>query len=133
MKAFTGDKQMQRETVEKIATEYLKPVYGFALKRCRCLEDAEDLAQEVVMKAHRTLLVRDDIDSPDKFIWTAAHNALANYYRGKAKCTVGILTEEYAETLTSGGDLGDDMIERETVARLHTEISEYSRRLIPLQ
>ena len=38
---------MNRKDVENIITEYVKPVYGFALKRCKSQEDAEDLAQEI--------------------------------------------------------------------------------------
>ena len=34
---------MNKQDAERITTEYLKPVYGFALKRCRSLQDAEDL------------------------------------------------------------------------------------------
>ena len=33
---------MKREQAEKLTTEYLNPLYGFALKRCAHLQDAED-------------------------------------------------------------------------------------------
>lgn len=33
---------MDRRTAENTITEYLKPVFGFTLKRCRTIEDAED-------------------------------------------------------------------------------------------
>lgn len=46
----------------------MKPLYGFALKRCARLQDAEDLAQEIMLRAFQALLVRDDIAAPDKFI-----------------------------------------------------------------
>jgi len=36
---------MNREQSEKIITEYIKSIYGFALKRCTNLQDAEDLTQ----------------------------------------------------------------------------------------
>lgn len=72
---------MNRSDVEKIITEYLKPIFGFALKRCKSPQDAEDLSQEIVIKAFRALLVKDDVADTGKFIWTVAHNALSNYYR----------------------------------------------------
>ena len=71
---------MNRQDAERITTEYLKPIFGFALKRCQNAEDAEDLSQEIVLKAFRALLSRDDIADVGKFIWTIAHNALSNYY-----------------------------------------------------
>lgn len=30
----------------EITTEYLKPIFGFVLKRCKSIQDAEDLSQE---------------------------------------------------------------------------------------
>ena len=51
---------MKREQAEKITTEYLKPIYGFALKRCTNLQDAEDLTQEIALK-----------DLPAALIYTA--------------------------------------------------------------
>ncbi len=31
-----------KQNAEQIITEYLKPIYGFALKKCKNLQDAED-------------------------------------------------------------------------------------------
>ena len=67
---------MKREQAERIATEFLKPIYGFALKRCANLQDAEDLTQEIVLKVYRSLLSRDSLDFADRFIWTAAPTPL---------------------------------------------------------
>lgn len=61
-------KQVKRHDAEKIITEYLKPVFGFALKRCKNPHDAEDLSQEIILRAFRALLRRDDIDDHAKFI-----------------------------------------------------------------
>lgn len=72
---------MNRQDAEKTITEYLKPIFGFALKRCKSTQDAEDLSQEIVMRAFRAFLIRDDIADVGKFIWTVAYNALSNYYR----------------------------------------------------
>ena len=76
---------MDRQTAENTITEYLKPVFGFTLKRCRTIEDAEDLSREILLKTFRALLIKDDINDSSKFIWTVAHNALSNYYRDSAK------------------------------------------------
>ena len=42
---------MNKTDTEKIIAEYLKPIFGFALKRCRNIQDAEDLSQEIAAKA----------------------------------------------------------------------------------
>src|SRR5690554_193534 len=98
---------MNREQAEKITTEYIKPIYGFALKRCTNLQDAEDLTQEIALKVFRALVSRDDVESVNKFIWTVAHNSLANYYRDRTKTVVGIPVDDFAEILPSDDDTID--------------------------
>lgn len=118
---------MNRTDAERITTEYLKPIYGFALKRCRNMQDAEDLSQEIAARAFRILLKRDDIEDTGKFIWTIAHNALSNYYRDNQQHFMGISADEAAELLTDGTDLEEDLILRETAAKLRTEIAYLSK------
>ena len=50
---------MNRQDAERTITEYLKPIFGFALKRCKSIQDAEDLSQEIVLKAFRAFLIRE--------------------------------------------------------------------------
>ena len=52
---------MNRQDVEKSIARYLKPIFGFALKRCKSLQDAQDLSQEIAIRAFRSLIVRDDV------------------------------------------------------------------------
>ena len=118
---------MQQENAEKIITGYLKPIYGFALKRCSNIQDAEDLSQDIVLKAFKALIARDSIESPDKFIWTVAHNALANYYRDRSRSSIGVPVDELADILPSDEDIVSDLINRETVSRLHSEIAYLSK------
>ena len=92
-------KQVKRQDAENIITEYLKPVFGFALKRCKTMHDAEDLSQEIILRAFRALLCKDDIESYDKFIWTVAHNALSNYYRESARSIIGVPIDEAADVI----------------------------------
>lgn len=118
---------MKRERAEKLTTEYLKAIYGFALKRCANLQDAEDLTQEIVLKVFRSFICRDDIEAPDKFIWTVAHNTLSNYYRKKTKIALGIPMGDFVELLSLDNDTADDLVEKETVDRLHKEIAYLSK------
>lgn len=118
---------MKRDLAEQITTEYLKPIYGFALKRCASMQDAEDLTQEIALRVFRALLYRDDLDSPDKFIWTAAHNALANYYRDSVKTAIGVPLDELAELLPSEDDTAAAIIEADLAGRLHREIAYLSK------
>ena len=92
---------MNRQDVEKSIARYLKPIFGFALKRCKSIHDAEDLSQEIAIRAFRSLIVRDDVADMGKFIWTVAHNMLSNYYRDTAKSMVGVSIDELAELIAA--------------------------------
>ena len=120
---------MNRQDVEKIITEYLKPIFGFALKRCKSIHDAEDLSQEIAIRAFRALLVKDDVADRGKFIWTVAHNTLSNYYRDAAKSMVmvGVSIDEVAELIADPYSEPDTDDNRDAIHRLQTEIAYLSK------
>lgn len=84
---------MDKNKAEEIITKYIQPIFSFALKRCKNEKDAEDLSQEIALKAFRILLSRDDIEDYTKYIWTIAHNTLANYYRNASR-NIGISIDD---------------------------------------
>lgn len=114
---------MSRRDVENTITEYLEPIFGFALKRCKSILDAEDLSQEILIRAFRALLVKDDVADMGKFIWTVAHNTLSNYYRDAAKSMVGISIDEVAELIADPCSELDVDDNTEAIHRLQTEIA----------
>ena len=118
---------MNRQDAEKIITEYLKPIFGFALKRCKNAYDAEDLSQDIVLKAFRALLIKDDIGDVSKFIWTIAHNTLSNYYRTAAKSVIGLSIDEIAEIIADPDSMLADDDNADTIRRLQSEIAYLSR------
>ena len=118
---------MNRQDVEKIITEYLKPIFGFALKRCKSIHDAEDLSQEIAIRAFRALLLKDNIENESKFIWTIAHNALSNYYRDTAKRIVGVSIDEAAEVIQDTDSVFDIDDNTDTLRRLQSEIAYLSK------
>ena len=117
---------MNRQDAEKIITEYLKPIFGFALKRCKNVHDAEDLSQNIVLKAFHALLIKDDIGDVSKFIWTIAHNTLSNYYRDAAKSVIGVSIDEVAEVIADPDSIFDDD-NADTICRLQSEIAYLSK------
>jgi len=126
---------VNRQNAESIITEYIKPIFGFALKRCKSIQDAEDLSQEIAARAFSALLVRDDISDVGRFIWTVAHNALSNYYRDNAKSIVGIPIDDVAELIEDPcSDMNKDE-NTEILSRLRGEIaylSKLQRRIVIL-
>ena len=123
----TRYKQVKRQAAEKIITEYLGRIFGFALKRCKNPQDAEDLSQDIVLKAFRALLIKDDIGDVSKFIWTIAHNALSNYYRDSAKSVIGVSIDEVAEIIADHDSILSDDDNADTIRRLQSEIAYLSK------
>lgn len=118
---------MNKQEAEKVIAEYIKPIFGFALKRCKSREDAEDLAQEIVLRAFKSLMMKEDILDAEKFIWTIAHNTLSNYYRSASKMTIGVSVDDLAETLADPRNAFEEEDDREEIVRLQKEIAYLSK------
>lgn len=118
---------MNRQQAETILTTHLHAIFGFALKRCKNIHDAEDLSQEIALRTFRALLVREDIEDPEKFLWTVAHNALANYYRDSARYAVNLPIDALAELLADSNAEEFDPDAKETIDRLQREIAYLSK------
>lgn len=118
---------MNRQAVEKTIAEYLKPIFGFTLKRCKNVHDAEDLSQEIVIRAFRALLIKDDVADMGKFIWTVAHNVLSNYYRDTAKNVASVSIDEVADLIADPHAETDANDNRDAIHRLRTEIAYLSK------
>jgi len=118
---------MTHQQAEQTVLRLMKPLYGFARSRSASTQDAEDIAQEIVMKLYRTLLMRNDIAEPEKFAWTIAHNALANYYRSRSSSGKNVPIHGLADVLPTDEDMSAHFEEREAVARLHSEIAYLSK------
>ena len=127
MKAFNEVKQVNKQDAEKIITENAKPIFGFALKRCKSVHDAEDLSQDIVLRAFRALCIKDDIEDTGKFIWTIAHNALSNYYRDTAKKMVTVSIDEFSELIADPDFEIDTEDNADAIRRLRGEIAYLSK------
>ncbi|MBO5214846.1 MAG: sigma-70 family RNA polymerase sigma factor [Clostridia bacterium] len=114
---------MNKTDAEKAIKSYIKPILGFALKRCKSVSDAEDLAQEIALKVFRALILRDDISDLRGYIWTVAHNALANYYRKCGGTYTVVSLETVQNSLFGDSDLLQNAQKREDSKLLRGEIA----------
>ncbi len=124
---------MNRQDAEDIIVAHLKPIYGFALKRCRTPEDAEDLSQEIALSAYQALLSRDDIRDPEKYLWTVAHHVLVNHYRKGARSIIGVPLDEVSDLLPDPDSLPEEDERTDALRRMRREIaylSETRRRVV---
>ncbi|MBQ7849769.1 MAG: RNA polymerase sigma factor [Clostridia bacterium] len=112
---------MDKKQAAGFLHERMKPVYGYCLRRCATAQDAEDLAQEILLRAFDALLHRKAAD-PERYLWTIARNALANHYRERTRSTIGVPAEA-----VDGSDLQAELLARDELRRLYQELSRLSR------
>ena len=125
---------MKTKIAEAYVMELAGPIYGFALKRCACLQDAEDLSQEILLGAFTALKEREDIVDANRYVWTIAHNALTNYYRSGGAVYAEIPIQSRPDLAdASKPELEEQLISDETTAKLYREIaylSSLQRRIV---
>ncbi|MCH5315520.1 MAG: sigma-70 family RNA polymerase sigma factor [Eubacterium sp.] len=119
---------MNKYQADKVITEHLKLIYGYAVKHCKNLQDAEDLSQEIAVKVYKFLLRNNDIDNIDNLIWRIAHNALCNYYRDNKNYFLNSPIDAIVNTLADDKtDLESDFIMHETFEKMRSEIAYLSK------
>ncbi|MBO5842641.1 MAG: RNA polymerase sigma factor, partial [Clostridia bacterium] len=85
------------------------------------------MSQDILLKAFRALLIKDDIGDVSKFIWTISHNALSNYYRDAAKSVIGVSIDEVAEIISDPDAMLAHDDNADTIHRLQSEIAYLSK------
>jgi len=123
---------VKKTDADIVIEQMTRPIFAFALKRCKTAEDAKDLSQEILYRAYRALILRDDIDDPEKFTWTVAHNSLANYYRDHRGGYVGVMIDDYAEKIGVCDEYfkDDDSTAIERMRREIAYLSKLQRRIV---
>lgn len=113
---------MEREAAAALLQEHMQAIYGYCLRRCASAQDAQDVAQEILLRAHAALTQRRDVPDPVRYLWTIARNTLANHYRDRSRCTVGLPPE-----MADDGDVLAAVESQEEIRRLHEGVARLSR------
>lgn len=118
----------KQESVNAIISDYLKPIFSFSLKRTKTVQEAEDLAQEIIIKVYKALSNIDNIYNIDSYIWKIAHNTIANYYRGKSREYIGINIDDIADTIQCKRDSVEEAyIKNEELNNLRNKVAYLSK------
>ena len=112
---------MDRKQAAAFLRDCMKPVYGYCLRRCASPQDAEDTAQEILLRMYAMLQQRSDVADPDRYLWTVARNTLANHYRSRARLSIGVPVDVADKT-----DLQSALLAQEETRRQHDELSHLS-------
>ena len=110
---------MSTITEEKLYEEYHDKVFGYIFNHTSHKEDAEDLTNDVFLKAFRSLNSFDESKaSVSTWIFTIMRNTLTDHFRR------GHISEELDEDFVSSDDIEGSYLRKETLEELADALKE---------
>ncbi len=76
---------MEKQKADKVITQYLNKIYGFAVKKSFSFDEAEDLCSEIIFAVYSSLLKSDEIYNLDGYIWRISEHTYAKYVATKKR------------------------------------------------
>ena len=80
---------MTKQSADKIITEYLPKIYGFAVKKSFYYDEAEELASQITAEVYRSLLTSEEVYNVEGYVWRISEHVYAKYVATQ-KRNVGI-------------------------------------------
>ena len=113
---------MNKVTADNIIEQYVKPLYGFAMNRTRNIDEAEELAQRIVLQVYDVLLKKDNFIDLNSYVFKIAHNVWTRYISEKQKhiCDKSINNMDLCDPSYF---IESNIIENETAGILRREIA----------
>lgn len=96
---------MDKQKADRIITEYLSKIYGFALKRAYSYDEAEELCAEITAELYCSLLKSDEIYNVSGYVWRISEHVYSRYvsrvkkHQGISLEGLDIPTEEYMNSV----------------------------------
>ncbi len=116
----------------EIAIRELEPVYGFLYSRVGKRADAEDLTQQVALKALPRLRDGAPVPAVRAYLYATARSVLASFWAGRSRLFELDLPEDIVAT-DSGRELIPPPEAEEWVARILECLTPNQRRLLELR
>lgn len=70
---------MEKQKADRIITEYVNKLFGFALSKTNNISQAEELASTITLEVYTSLLKRDNILNLNGYIYRVAQNVYARF------------------------------------------------------
>ena len=120
---------MNKTDADRIIESYVKKLFGFAMSKLSNYSEAEELAEDIVLTVYESLLVRDNIENVNGYIYKIACNVYARHIDNKHKY-------QYVDNIDSLFDTSNvekEVMESEEAGLLRREItylSEMQRKIV---
>lgn len=117
---------MEKSRADSIIEYYMRPMYGFALKKMGNLAEAEELAAQIILEVYQVLCDKEDFIDINNYVFKIAHNVWVRYLKEKTKKKYETALED---PLMSKGEeeVYKRMIDEETSGLLRREVAYLSR------
>ena len=114
---------------EQLIRDYAKKISGFAWSKTRHPQDAEDLAQDIMLTLCRQDLASKSIQNMDAYIYQVCRYTYANFVRARVRDRdhTTIATAEQIMTIPSEEDIPTEVANAELYARLRREVAYLGR------
>ena len=76
---------MEKQQADRIITEYLYKIHGFAIKKCYSTNEAEELSAEIIKEVYLSLLKTQEICNLEGYIWRICEHTYYKYVASKKK------------------------------------------------
>ncbi len=124
---------MDKQNADRILTEYLQKIYGFALSKTGDSYEAEELASDITYEVYLSLLRDGEIYNVNSYIWRISSYVFAHWAEKKRKVrergevSVDEVMEQTAQT---GAKIPRALIDTEDAERAERAAHEDSLRLL---
>ena len=110
---------------ERLVREYAKKISGFAWSKTRHPQDAEDLAQDIMLVLCEHDFASKSIQNMDAYIYQVCRYTYANFVRGRVKERdhTTMATTEQMVAIPSDEDIPTEVANAELYARLRREVA----------
>ena len=115
---------MDKNHVDKIISEYMEKIFGFALTKLMNTDKAEELASRITIDVYTSLLKADDVQNIDGYIYRVSSNVYARFVDEEIKGRYVSLDEV---NIPGNTDFTEDIIKAEDYIRLRREVSYLGR------
>ena len=71
--------KLDKHEVDKIIPKYLHKIFGFTISKSMNIDEAEELASDIVFEVYTSLLKKDDVENIDGYVYKISQNVYAQH------------------------------------------------------